>query len=410
MAQDVDDIVRNGLCVGCGLCQSIAGENKLKMTMTAAGRLRPSLIQPLPAEITTRIYSVCPGVRVEGLESRNNDPDFATDPIWGQSARLSIGYAADPHVRFKASTGGALSALCIYLLESGRVDFILHVAASKAQPMRSERHLSFDRSQVLEGAGSRYGPAAPLVDFCQLLDLERPFAFVGKPCDVAAVRNLAKIDPRIDKYVRYLLSPVCGGASELTLSHNIIARFGLEEAEVGLLRYRGNGNPGPTRIETKDGRTFEASYNEVWGDEAGWQLQARCKICPDAIGEQADIAVSDVWPGGSPQGEDAGFNGFIARTHKGLELLEQAERANAVCLERPMSFRDLDLFQPHQVRKKQAVAARVLGMLLAGQMLPRFRRLRLLRSAWDAGLRHNLRNCLGMFRRSRQGKTREPAA
>lgn len=410
MPHELNDIVRNGLCIGCGLCQSIAGPNRLKMVMTREGRFRPSLLQPLSSETTERIYAVCPGVRVEGLDQSNFGPAFTTDPVWGQAARLAIGFAADPQVRFKASTGGALSALCIYLLESGQVDFILHVAASKEQPMRSERHLSFDRSQVLQGAGSRYGPAAPLVDFCQLLDQERPFAFVGKPCDVAAVRNLARSDPRVDRFARYLLSPVCGGASELTLSHNIIARFGLEEPEVGLLRYRGNGNPGPTRIETKDGRTFEASYNEVWGDEAGWQLQSRCKICPDAIGEQADIAVSDVWPGGSPQGEDAGFNGFIARTPKGLELLEQAERAGAVCLDQPMTFRDLDLFQPHQVRKKQAVASRVLGMLLAGQMLPRFRGLRLVRLAWHAGLIYNIRNCIGTFRRSRLGRTREPAA
>ena len=63
-----------------------------------------------------------------------------------------------------------------------------------------------------------------------------------------------------------------------------------------MLRYRGMGNPGMTRIEAKDGRVFELTYNDLWEDESKWMLQFRCKICPDAIGELADIAVSDVGP------------------------------------------------------------------------------------------------------------------
>ena len=53
---------------------------------------------------------------------------------------------------------------------------------------------------------------------------------------------------------------------------------------------------------------------DLWEDEGKWRLQFRCKICADAIGELADIAVCDAWPGGGPTGEDEGFNGFIART------------------------------------------------------------------------------------------------
>lgn len=124
MIHDKNDIVHNGLCIGCGLCQSIAGEQKLKMTMTSAGRLRPSLLHPLPIETTAHIYSVCPGVRVEGIDQRNFGPAFTTDSIWGQSGRLSIGFAADPQGRFKASTGGSLCAwpgtpACVTICGSG---------------------------------------------------------------------------------------------------------------------------------------------------------------------------------------------------------------------------------------------------------------------------------------------------
>ena len=43
---NLSDIVDNGLCIGCGLCQSIAGKDKIEVSMTSKGRLEPlSLIQ-----------------------------------------------------------------------------------------------------------------------------------------------------------------------------------------------------------------------------------------------------------------------------------------------------------------------------------------------------------------------------
>ena len=213
--------------------------------------------------------------------------------------------------------------------------------------------MSFSRAQVLEGAGSRYGPAAPLIDFVSLLERDRPFAVIAKPCDLAAIRNFAREDPRVDRLVRYHLAFVCGGASVFAKTLELIQGFGLEEDEVTMLRYRGMGNPGMTRIEAKDGRVFELTYNDLWEDESKWMLQFRCKICPDAIGELADIAVSDVWPGGGPTGEDAGYNGFIARTPRGLALVEAAERDGALVLLDEWGFRDLDIVQPHQVTRNR---------------------------------------------------------
>ena len=86
---------------------------------------------------------------------------------------MGTGHAADAEVRFHASSGGALSALGKFLLDSGEVDFILHVAASRDAPLRSVAHLSFSDAEVMEASGSRYGPAAPLINFKAVLDRGR---------------------------------------------------------------------------------------------------------------------------------------------------------------------------------------------------------------------------------------------
>lgn len=375
---------------------------------TPEGRERPIARGELDRATLVRINSACPGTRIAGPDRGASSGQALTDTNWGPAERLSIGHAGDPVVRFRGSTGGVLTALGQFLLTSGRVKFILHVGASKSAPMHTERRLSFDCASVLEGAGSRYGPAAPLVDFCEVLDRREPFALIAKPCDITAVRNLSLMDPRVDQQMRYALTLVCGGASDLTKSQEVLQRFGVQENQLALFRYRGYGNPGPTRLETKDGRAFEVTYQDLWEDESKWMIQPRCKICPDAIGLGADIAASDVWPGGSPVGEDDGFNGIIVRTKRGLELYDAAVAAGALIIDREASFGDLDLFQPHQVRKRRAVWARLKGMAIAGKPVPMVIDLGLEDCARQNSLATNLDEARGARRRAKAGRLGEP--
>jgi coenzyme F420 hydrogenase subunit beta len=410
-ALSLEEIVAGGLCIGCGLCQAVAGADEIQMVLTPEGRERPVARAQLDAALLARINAVCPGTRVEGGAVAAGSAAELHDTVWGRAQLMAIGYASDPDVRHRASTGGVLTALGQFLLASGRVKFILHVAASRREPLRTDRTLSFDAAAVLEAAGSRYGPAAPLVDFTALLDRGEPFALIAKPCDMAAVRNLARIDSRVDRCLRYALTFVCGGASDLTKSEEVASGLGLRAEELTLFRYRGNGCPGPVRLETKDDRSFELTYQQMWEDEATWRIQPRCKICPDAIGESADIAASDVWPGGGPAGEDEGFNGIIVRTVRGLELYRAALAAGAITVEpRSVTFRDFDGFQPHQIRKKRAVWARMAGMKAAGCPVPETHRLRLTECARLNTWAENLDEARGARRRARQGRLGEPPA
>ncbi|MDB6083593.1 MAG: coenzyme hydrogenase [Gammaproteobacteria bacterium] len=226
MTLTVEEIVAGGLCIGCGLCQAIAGADRIRVAMTPEGRERPLVRAPLDAPTLERINAVCPGTRVEGSEARRRGEGAREDLIWGWAERLAIGYAGEPEVRHRGSSGGVLTALGRFLLDSRRVEFVLHVAASAAAPLRTQPRLSFDSVSVLDGAGSRYGPAAPLIDFGAVLERAQPFALIAKPCDLAAVRNLAKLDPRVDRYLRYALTFVCGGASELSKSREVLAASG----------------------------------------------------------------------------------------------------------------------------------------------------------------------------------------
>ena len=362
----LDDIVKNGLCIGCGLCKSIAG-NSLEMEMSDKGNLEPKELTTITNETLEEIKKVCPGVIAEGPENHEENEGSNKDLVWGNYFDLYYSWSTDPKIRFQSSTGGLLNGLSLYLLETKKVDFILHTAGDPDHPMRSIPKFSYNKEDLLScESRSRYGPASPLSKFNEALDKNQNFAFVGKPCDISAIRMLSKTDERVNKYCKFLLTLVCGGSTEFTKSQDFIKSFNVKEEELDTFRYRGYGNPGRMYIKTKNGREHDKEYNSFWGEESTWRVHFRCKICPDAIGESADVAALDTWRGGSPKGEDEGFNAAIARTQKGINFLKDAIKEGYLEKGDDLNIDDINDFQPHQVNKKKAVYARHLGMKKGG--------------------------------------------
>ena len=206
-----------------------------------------------------------------------------------------------------------------------------------------------------------------------MLERGAPFAVVAKPCDISAVRLLGRRDPRVGKLITHFLTPVCGGIMPPFATDAFLRRLGVAPGEVAGFSYRGNGCPGPTRVELKGGDVIERTYLDFWGTESSmWHLPWRCKVCPDGTGEAADIAAADTWPGGSPTAEmldgDPGTNAILVRTKAGAALVKGAVDAGYLIIEGPATTGDMDLWQPHQVRKKIASGARFDGMRMAGQL------------------------------------------
>ena len=409
--QSLKDIVENGLCVGCGLCQSIAGGDRVEMTMVdPPGRLRPRIKVALDEETEQAILAACPGALIdEPVVPDRHGADVKVDASFGPWHRVWKGHASDPGIHHMASSGGALTALGIFLLETNKVDFVLHVAASKEKPMRTERHLSFDRAQVLEGAGSRYGPSSPLIDFTEQLDKGKPFAVIGKPCDISGVHNMRKVDPRVDELVKYTMAFSCGTFADLQCSRWMLDRQGVPGGEdnLSLFRYRGYGCPGPTRAVTKDGDIFDEPYLEFWYGPHGWTHQFRCKICPDPTGEMTDVSISDAWPGGGPTEEEwGGYSLFISRTLKGDALMQEAIDAGAVTVE-ASDIAALHECQPHQSVKKDGMNARLQAIADEGGVGPVYCNARLDEAAAQRDSEFHEQNRAGTRERIRKGVNRE---
>ena len=114
---NLNDIVNNGLCIGCGLCQSIAGKENIEISMTPKGRLEPKEIGKISPEVFKKILNVCPGTIVEGLPKEEVTSKTEHNLVWGYYLSLCYSWSTDKKIRFESSTGGLLNGLSLYLLE-----------------------------------------------------------------------------------------------------------------------------------------------------------------------------------------------------------------------------------------------------------------------------------------------------
>ncbi len=400
----LETIVRDGLCTGCGACVFAAPEHAVSMAMDINGFLRPVANQSLTAADQAAIRRVCPGIGLCHASPSQLGVRYITE--WGPVAEMMAGHAVDEEVRHKASSGGVLSALLIHLLESRKVDFVVHTRTSPTQPLVNETVFSTNRTEVLAGAGSRYAPAAPVSALGKAIARPGRFAFVGKPCDVAALRKILKSHPALKLRVPYLLSFMCAGTPSIEGTYQILRQFNMPPETVANFRYRGDGWPGLARAQAHDGRVKTMDYNTAWGHILNQHLQPRCKMCADGTGEFADIVCADAWYGkdGYPDfAEAAGRSLVIARTHVGKALLLDGCDSRAICCE-PFEESMLKEIQPYQLRRKQESMARGVAAWLLMRPWPRYVGLRLSANAVKYGIWRSLRAFGGSASRILRGR------
>lgn len=399
---DIETIKKNGLCAGCGLCAGLGDQSDPAIVMQDSpdGYRRPVARRAIASDHARLIDEACPGATIRHDRAAL---EAGYDPVWGPLIEVRLGWSTDPALRRNASSGGGLSAILTHLLATGQIDYVVQTAVSDVSPLRNAMKISTGRDDVFHAAGSRYAPSSPLEDIGARLDAPGRFAFVGKPCDVAALRQLSRHDPRVNEKVPFMLAFMCAGVPSYRGTSALLKALGVEdESQVTGFRYRGDGWPGFAVAEMADGRRLTMDYDTSWGRILNKHLQFRCKICPDGIGEFADITCADGWhfddKGAASFEERDGRSLILTRTAKGEALLRTMIESEAIITE-PCTREEMARMQPYQAHRKGFVWSRLIAMAMMGKRLPTFRGLDLARNSRAFGLRRNIRSMGGMLLR-----------
>jgi coenzyme F420 hydrogenase subunit beta len=372
------------------------------MAENPQGYLRPLQTGPVSAAQDAEIAATCPGLIQEVAAEGRTD-----DALWGPYVAMYTGHATDPALRHAGASGGGLSGLAAWLVESGTVEAVVQIKADPDRAVGNVATISRSREEVLAAAGSRYAPAAPLAILPEIPPALTRLAFIGKPCDAAALRAMCARDAALAKRFPVILSFFCAGTPSLKGAEAVLAALDTDPQDAVAFRYRGNGWPGMATVTRADGETAEMSYHKSWGGILSRHVQHRCKICADGTGVAADIVCADAWESdaeGYPLFEEAdGTSLIVSRTALGAQLLDAAEAAGALT-RAPFDVPRLRAIQPGQRNRRHALAARLLARRLLGKPVPRYRGLRITDAARQAKPRFLLRNFLGTLRRGLSGQ------
>lgn len=379
-------------CVGCGLCGSMG---KAALVRDERGYLHPQTGDE------AWLKQICPA---GGAQTCQMEPQS----VWGKIVGVYTAWACEPGVRRAASSGGVLTALAVYLLQNSLVDAVVHVGADEQAPSATRVFLSATPQQVMQRCGSRYAISHPLSALAGL-DCSKRYALVGRPCDIAALRNLMRQDPGWEQTIPYTLSFFCAGMPSVPAQERLLAELGCDKEHCISLQYRGNGWPGRTVAVDDQGHTHSMDYNSSWGHILGRDLMDMCRYCLDGIGELADVSAGDDWyrlPDGTPDfSEHEGRNILFARTERGNNLIRRATRDGALHLEPCPDYAvGLPLIQKYQHERRATMAAKLLALRLLGKPAPRYRPAAYLPYARHVPRQTHLQVFKGMIKRGLKGK------
>ena len=288
----IQDVVRRGLCIGCGICTYSDAIGSMRYSKERAQFV------PAISESSTRdplAFALCPG------KGYNIVADSCTlysptpyDIDLGHTYTCFAAHSNDPEVLRNASSGGMMSHLAIALLESHFVDRVLVTDFEYSPEPRAIGFLASSRKDILKSQGSKYCPADISGALREMKHNDYKVAVLGTPCQIAGIREIQRSDRTFRDKIFITISTFCGGVKNYDNLDSLTRRHGIAPNEVTLFRFRGSGQPGSMLIRNESGKQVAAPYPEYVGN-TGFSKHLRCHLCVDATGELADIACGDAW-------------------------------------------------------------------------------------------------------------------
>ncbi|MCX6373648.1 MAG: Coenzyme F420 hydrogenase/dehydrogenase, beta subunit C-terminal domain [Actinobacteria bacterium] len=317
---NVQHVYDEGLCMQCGTCEGICPVGAVTLTWDLRAGYRVSVDEQTCTDCG-RCHEACPGPGLDfspGAWWRERNAGACSEDFLGPWRRLWFGWASDARVRHAGASGGVATALMQAALESGAVDAVVAARMSAANPLAAEGAICRSPEEV----AAKYDVVAINTVLRRILDEPGRYALVGLPCHIQGLRLAQRRSRRLRERVTLALGVFCGFTNEPRATAVLALQAGLDPAELREVSYRGPGWPGGMRLVTRQGTIRRRAYPDYFDRSVAALTPPRCRICPDALAELADVSVGDAWLDRF-NGTD-GVSDIIARTPAGERLVETA--------------------------------------------------------------------------------------
>lgn len=314
------------LCVGCGVCLGLCPTDAISLKHTK-GVLTVNFDYSRCTNCAMCIKA-CPSL----YNFYRRSPK--TDRILGRIEKIFFGYSTDSNIRYHAASGGVITSLVLYMLKQKIVDEVL---VTKMDEFTATPILTDDENDVLSAQGSIYFKTFSLRILKKLLSnlkKGKRICVVGLPCQISTLKRV--LGGSEDKL--YFVGLACSHVNEIWYLHNIIERYLPKNAEPVAIGPRKDGWPGETKIFFKSNSNLNqliVPQSKFWGILPSLNISSPlgCLLCADHLASTTDIVAGDAWHPKFTRKSSSGVSILIARTPKGLKLVEAAIRNEALYAE-----------------------------------------------------------------------------
>lgn len=330
-----ENVVKKGLCSGCGLCAGISN-GCIKMRFNRVGEWNPVISNCRDCGLCA---SVCPSI------NKLDTDIFVT--YYGDYLRCYAGYSKVGNEREKASSGGLATRILKVLLEEKLVSKVVVVGQSEDPDKLFAPVIVSESAEIDKYAGSKYYP----VEFSEIIKYlksnNEEIAIIGLPCVIRGLRLIQKKYPAIGRKVKYLLGLTCAHNKNKTYTDLLISEAGAKRNEITNVNYRVKKDTKSAleyyfQATSKDGKKSAKVVNEGFTRDLwvkGFFSLSACVHCKDLVSEHADISFMDAWV--EPYVSDTRGTSFvIVRNEQLKELLEREFSGNHIFL-KPIEEKDV---------------------------------------------------------------------
>lgn len=285
-------VIKPGICVGCGACVALDSSGKSKMEFKEIGPVPNFSKDSILPELA---WDVCPGKGINyPVLYEKHYGSTPTNWITGRVQQVRIGYASNDKIRKVGASGGVITQTLIHLLESGRIDGAIVVKQGVPKPELASAVIARTRQEIIDCAQSIYVPVSCLDILPHLVEGEI-YAITLVPEQSAALRFLQADGNEPSLQVKYILGPYTGTAIYPEAINCFLRSCGVKRDDgITSLKWREGDWPGYLEIITNSGKVVRSKkvyYNYL----IPFFVTQTSLQSMDFVNEFADLAVGDAW-------------------------------------------------------------------------------------------------------------------
>ena len=359
---NVNYIVQNTLCTGCGVCQDACPQNAIHFEVKN-GLNTPFIDKKncINDKGCSRCYDICPGKGLEILkEGEELFAENATkyDYYLGYYHSCFSGFSQDYDIRYHSAAGGLLSQFLIYLLEKRIISGAVVTGFDKSDPMKPYPFIATTKEEILRAKSSKYCPVSLNGIATQLTERKGKFIIVGLPCHIHGFRNFEKKNKKFKSKIFGYFAIYCSSNQNFYAQGHICKKYNIERNNLKSFTYRDDGCLGFLKAEHINNRIVKIPYRRYYHSLRSFFKPKRCLSCVDHYGELADVCFGDIQVG-EYKNDKIGVNSLIVRNKEFEQLLNSAEKEGYISLNE-ISKEVLNESQKIMLRHKREVSKSVM--------------------------------------------------